>query len=164
MQNPGSRNGPPMVDGPSQFWVVRRSVICWDQATNQKWSKWTKVDPHFTKTQWTFEISASVESSLHFHSKTFSAKPKESIGRQTDHLWEDLGSPVGFMGLIWPSTEDQIHNGAALHVAHPILSILFLLMPWGLKEHISKHGIDQRRWNIPSSVPVNYRYRRYKSI
>ena len=34
------------------------------------------------QTGWTFDISVSVESSLHFYSKTFSAKPKESIGRQ----------------------------------------------------------------------------------
>ena len=83
MQNLGSPNGLPMVEG----WVVRQSIICWDHASSKKWSTWTKRGPHFTKAQWTFDISASVESSLHFHSKTFSAKPKESIGRQTDHLW-----------------------------------------------------------------------------
>ena len=77
----------PWLGGPSQFGVVRRSLICWDHATNQKYSKWTKGGLHFTKEQWRFDISASVESSLHFHSKTFSAKLKASIGHQTDHLW-----------------------------------------------------------------------------
>ena len=50
--------------------------------------------------QRTFNISASVESSLHFHSKTFSAKLIASTGRQTDHLCWDLGSPGGLMGRI----------------------------------------------------------------
>ena len=50
-------------------------------------SKWTKRGPHFTGAQWTVYISATVELSVHFHSKTFSVKPKESIGSQKDHLW-----------------------------------------------------------------------------
>ena len=40
---------PPMIStyfthwgGLSQFWVVRQSIICWDHATNKKYSKWTK--------------------------------------------------------------------------------------------------------------------------
>ena len=32
------------------------------------------------------------------------------------------------------STENQIHSGAIQHVAYPILSVPFLLMPWRLKE------------------------------
>ena len=32
-----------------------------------------------------------------------------------------------------PTEKDQIHNGATLHVAYPIVWIPFLLMPWGLK-------------------------------
>ena len=39
--------------------------------------------------------------SVCFHSEIFCAKPKEFIGHQTDHPWEDLGSPSGFMGRIW---------------------------------------------------------------
>ena len=43
----------------------------------------------------------SVESYVQFHSEIFSAKPKELIGRQTNHRWWDLCSPGGFMGRIW---------------------------------------------------------------
>ena len=32
----------------------------------------------------TYDFSASVESSVHFHSEIFYAKPKEFIGRQMD--------------------------------------------------------------------------------
>ena len=76
---------------------------------SKKWSKWTKWDRHFTKAQWTFDISASVESFLHFYSETFSA----SIGRQTDHLsmvgpwvaqWTD-GSHLATGRMYFSSTE-----------------------------------------------------------
>ena len=45
------------------------------------------------------------------HSEIFSAKPKEFIGRQTDHRWWDLGSTGGFMGRIWRPGD---HISAAL--------------------------------------------------
>ena len=53
----------------------------------------------------------SVESYNQFHSEIFSAKPKEFIGRQTDHRWWDLGSPGGSMGRIWRPGD---HISAAL--------------------------------------------------
>ena len=49
--------------------------------------------------------------SVQFDSKIFSAKPKEFIGRQTDHRWWDLGLPGGFMGRIWRPGD---HISAAL--------------------------------------------------
>ena len=59
---------------------------------------------------------------------------------------------ISYNGL--KTTEDQIHNGATLHVAYPILSIPCLLMPWRLKSP----GYQQARywpqnWNI--SLPVS---------
>ena len=33
-----------------------------------------------------------------------------------------------------PTGEDQIHNGATLHVTYPTLSIPWLLMPWRFEE------------------------------
>ena len=46
---------------------------------------------------------------------------------------------VYYSHLVWYfgfclTKEDQIHNGANLHVACPILSTPFLLIPWRLKE------------------------------
>ena len=41
--------------------------------------------------------------------------------------------------------EDQICNGASLHVAYPILSMPYLLMPWWLKE--PRH---QQAWYWPN--------------
>ena len=41
----------------------------------------------------------------------FLQKPKEFIGRQTDHRWWDLGLPSGFMGRIWQPGD---HISAAL--------------------------------------------------
>ena len=35
---------------------------------------------------WTYDFSASVDSSLRFHSEIFYAKHKEYIGRQTDQI------------------------------------------------------------------------------
>ena len=44
----------------------------------------------------TYYYGASVESSVHFHSEIFQAKPKEFIGRQTDRTIHDktLSCPV----------------------------------------------------------------------
>ena len=60
----------------------------------------------------------SVESYVQFHSEIFSAKPKEFIGRQTDHRWWDLVSPIGFMGHIWRPGD---HISAALNKPHYII-------------------------------------------
>ena len=48
---------------------------------------------HFTWAQWTFDISASVESSLHFHSKTFSAK-HPLVAKRTIYGSRTLGRPM----------------------------------------------------------------------
>ena len=40
---------------------------------------------------------------------------------------------VWYLGFC-STEEDQIQNGANLHIAYPILSIFCLLMPWWLKE------------------------------
>ena len=50
----------------------------------------------------TYDISASVESSVRFHSEIFHSKPKEFIVPQTDHPWEDIQSPGGLIVRIWP--------------------------------------------------------------
>ena len=41
-------------------------------------------------------------------------------------MYSHFVSYLGFCSI----EEDQIHNGATLNVAYPILSIPFLLMPW----------------------------------
>ena len=50
----------------------------------------------------TYDISPSVESPVPFNSE-FHAKLQEIIVRQTDHPWQDLESPSGFIGRIWRS-------------------------------------------------------------
>ena len=50
------------------------------------------------------------------------------------YIWS---SYIGFCS----TKEDQIHNGATLHIAFPILLIPFLLMPWQLKE-----PMHQQEW------------------
>ena len=53
---------------------------------------------------------------------------------------------LSYLGLC--STEgDQIHNGATLHIVNPILSILYLLMPWWLKE-----PWHQQTWYWPNNT------------
>ena len=47
-----------------------------------------------------------MESYIQFHSKIFSAKFKEFIGRQTDHRLWNLGAPSGFMGHTWRPGDD----------------------------------------------------------
>ena len=44
----------------------------------------------------TYDFSAPVKSSVHFHSEIFHAKPKEFIGRQTDQTihGKTLSRPV----------------------------------------------------------------------
>ena len=39
---------------------------------------------------------------------------------------------IHLVSYLWFYSRDQIHNGATLHVAYPILSIPCLLMPWRL--------------------------------
>ena len=56
---------------------------------------------------------------------------------------------VLYLGLC-PSEQDQIHNGATLCVAYPILSIPCLLMPWRLKE-----PGHQQAWYWPNK-PENF--------
>ena len=56
---------------------------------------------------------------------------------------------VSYLGF-YSTEEDQIHSGAILHVAYLIRSIPGLLMPWHHQGIISRHGIDQISWDIPS--------------
>ena len=106
MQNPGSHNGPLMVNG----WVVGLSSGCsvnqWSAQTMKsiKMVKRRQSESEFylgTSTNGHMICSASVESYVQFDTEIFSAKPKEFIGRQTDHRWWDLGSPGVFTGRIW---------------------------------------------------------------
>ena len=103
MPNPGSPNGPPMIDG----WVVHLSsggpsinnvLRLWNQLKMVRMSQSTSA---FYLGIITNRHMISVESYVQFHSEIFSAKHNEFIGCQTDHRWWDLGSPGGFMGHIW---------------------------------------------------------------
>ena len=87
---------------PSQFWVVRQSIIWpWNQLKNGQ-NEPIGIRVLFRhKYKWIRIISASVESYLLFHSKIFCAKPEEFVGRQMDYRGWDLGSPGGYMGRIW---------------------------------------------------------------
>ena len=57
-------------------------------------SKWTKRGPHFTKAKRTFYISAFEESSVHFHSETFSANLKNTLVAIRTINGRTLGRPV----------------------------------------------------------------------
>ena len=61
----------------------------------------------------------------------------------------------------------QIHNGAILHVACPILSIPCLLRPWRLRiQGISRPGIDTQSQNIafPASEELTMSMLRKRSL
>ena len=65
-----------------------------------------------------------------------------------------------FLGFCWPE-EDQIHNGATVHVAYPKLTIPCLLMLWRLYEP-EHHQTLYWSWSskFPSTAPkeLNYWY------
>ena len=77
---------------------------------------------------------------------TFSAIPKESIGRQTDHVWYDLGSPGGFMSRIWwPG--DRI--SAALSVLFYVITYSYLYFCGSLAK------LQLKLWHYISQIYVD---------
>ena len=88
------------LGGLSQVWVVCQLTIFSEHEINQNGQKEAIGIRVLLRHKYkrTHDIS---ESYVQFHSKILTAKPKESIGRQTYHRWWDIGSPGGFMGRIW---------------------------------------------------------------
>ena len=98
------------------------SNTCNINAVNPK-TRMFLVSKRLSKQSWGW-WSETPSSSLWRHRNAFrkkSAKPKESIGRQTIHPLLELGSPGGFMGRIW-RPDDRI-------LAALITHLIFFLRP-----------------------------------